>query len=107
MIRKLLHKTQQVYLVFLIAIFLVIAPLFYFIVNSLYITNADESLLLHKTIFINKSLPQLKESDVPVWNKYNTDIKILAPKYLKNDSIFYNIHTNSLEQEEEPYRELL
>lgn len=107
MIKKLLHKTQQVYLVFSVAIFIVVAPLFYFITESLYIDDIDESLMLHKTEFISNSLEQLNESDISVWNRYNTDIKILKSKGLKKDSIFYTSYLNKSEQEDEPYRELI
>ena len=104
--KKLLHKTQQVYLVFSLAIFIVVAPLFYFVTEKLYIKDIDESLLLHKTEFVNNSLKQLTETDIAVWNRYNTDIKIIESKGLKNDTIFYTSYFNEAEQENEPYREL-
>jgi len=106
MTEKLLHKISRSYLIFALLILIVSAPLFYFLSEKLYIEDADEALILRKNEFLQFSLSQLKETDIPVWNKFNRDIKIKEATQLKNDTIFYNYYYDSLAQENEPYREL-
>ncbi len=106
MTKNLLYKTQRVYLIFSIAVFIVVAPLFYIITEKLYIKDTDETLITYKTEFLKKYILKLKETDIPVWNKFNNDIKIIKTKGLTDDSIFNTSHYNITEQENEPYREL-
>lgn len=106
MSRKLLHKTQRVYIVFSIVILIIVAPLFYYITNKLYIDDADEALLQSKAEFFQNSYSQFKETDIPVWNKFNYDIKISETKNLSKDTLFYSSYFDSLSYENEPYREL-
>jgi signal transduction histidine kinase len=84
----------------------VASPLFYFLTDKLYIDDADEALLLRKKEFLQISLPNLKKTDVPVWNKFNRDIKINEAKPLNKDTIFYSQYYDTLNAENEPYREL-
>lgn len=119
MSKKLLHKTQRIYLVFSVAMFIVVAPLFYFITEKLYIEDTDETLMLYKKEFSDHSVKGLKESDIPVWNKFNNSIKIEKEQGLKKDTIFSAFYFNGekkgnieyrelheQEQEKEAYREL-
>jgi signal transduction histidine kinase len=106
MTEKLLHKISRSYLIFAVLILIVVAPLFYFVSEKLYVDDADEALMLRKKEFLQFNLSQLKESDIPVWNKFNRDIKIKEALQLKKDTIFYNFYYDSLAQENEPYREL-
>lgn len=104
--KKLLHKTQRVYLIYAIIIFIAVAPVFYFVLHKMYISNADESLSLRKFDFLKNNISSLKEKDIPVWNKYNPDIKILKDIGLKKDSLFYTSYYEQQDEEDEPYREL-
>lgn len=106
MTEKLLHKISKSYLLFAVLVLLVSAPLFYILSQKLHIEDADEALLLRKNEFLHSSISQLKEKDIPVWNKYNRDIKIKAATSLKTDSIFYTFYYDTLNVENEPYREL-
>lgn len=106
MTKKLLQKTSSAYLIFALLLLIVAAPLFYFLTEKLYIDDADEALILRKNEFLKFSIKELKETDIPVWNKFNRDIKIIAPKSLKNDTIFYTFYYDTLNSENEPYREL-
>ena len=105
MIRKLLHKTQRIYLIYFIIIFIVIAPLFYLIIYKMYISNADESLRLREYEF-KKDNATLRIEDIPIWNKFNPNIKIIADKKLKKDTLFFANYYESQEDETESYREL-
>jgi signal transduction histidine kinase len=106
MTKKLLHKTRQVYLIFSITIFMVVAPLFYFISQKFYIKNIDETLYHYKTEFLQNSASKLQESDVSKWNEFNSHIQIKNSIGLIRDSLFNTFVFNKEEQENEPYREL-
>ncbi len=106
MSKKLLHKTLQVYLVYSIIIFIIVAPLFYFLANKFYIDNVDETLLNSKIEFIQKSLSKLKNTDIPLWNKFNKKINIKEYKKINSDTLFYISYYDNEEHENEPYREL-
>ncbi|MFM9945184.1 MAG: sensor histidine kinase [Bacteroidia bacterium] len=106
MTEKLLHKISRSYLIFAVLILIVSAPLFYFLSEKLYIEDADEALILRKNEFLQFSISQLKETDIPVWNKFNRDIKIKEATQLKTDTIFYSYYYDTLNAESEPYREL-
>lgn len=106
--KKLLHKTLRVYILFSLIILVVSAPAFYFIIERLYIDDADEALILNKKEFIKYSIPAMKTTDIAVWNKVNRDIKIeQSSLVLKNDSIFYRNYLDSIVNENEPYRVLM
>lgn len=85
---------------------IVSAPLFYYITESLYIEETDETLILHKNEFLKYSLPTLTTPEIQNWNKYNRNIKIEPFKNSGNDTIFYNSYYDTLDAETEPYREL-
>ena len=104
--KKLLHKTSTVYLLFSVMLLIVSAPLFYYITESLYIEETDETLILHKNEFLKFSLPTLTTPEIQNWNKYNRNIKIEPFKNSGNDTIFYNSYYDTLDAETEPYREL-
>ncbi len=106
MSKKLLHKTQQIYLIFAIVIFIVIAPIFYIFSRWMYINNIDETLVDYKEDFIEKMLPKLTEENLSVWNNFNTTQQIKQYYPIKRDTIFYTTYFSEIEQELEPYREL-
>ena len=106
MTKKLLHKTSRTYLIFAMLILIISAPLFYFLTEKLYIDDADEALILRKNEFLQFSIAQLKETDIPVWNIFNRDIKIIEAKPLQKETIFYSYYYDTLNAENEPYREL-
>jgi signal transduction histidine kinase len=104
--KKLLHKTQRIYLYILIVLFAVIAPLFYFFIQKLYLNEIDETLMLSKSEFLDKSISELTVKDISVWNKFNSRIQIQQPKKIFKDTLFNQQYYNQLELENEPYREL-
>ena len=82
------------------------APLFYFVTQKLYLDDADEALQLRKQEFLQHSSQGLKQSDVPLWNNFNRDIKIKDASKLLTDSLFDTFYFDTLHNENEPYREL-
>ncbi len=104
--KKLLQKTQRIYLIYFVVVILITAPLFYFIIHRMYISNADESLRLREYEFRQNNIATLRKADIPTWNKYNPDVKILADKGLTKDSLFYTYYYETQDNENELYREL-
>jgi signal transduction histidine kinase len=106
MTKNLLQKTARAYLIFAVLLLIVAAPLFYFLTEKLYIDDADEALMLRKNEFLQYSIKKLNESDIPLWNKFNSDIKIISPNTFKTDTLFYTYYFDTITNENEPYREL-
>ena len=104
--RKLLHKTQRIYLIYFTVVFMITAPLFYFIIHQMYISNADDSLRLMEYEFRKNNISSLRKTDISVWNKYNPDVKILKDKGLKKDTLFDAYYFETQDNETELYREL-
>ncbi len=107
MTKKLLQKTLKYYLFFSVIVMLLAAPLFYFISQFLYIDDADEELLILKKEFVTFSTPELNQTDIAVWNKWNRDLKIEKNNVqINKDTLFYQSYYNHLSKENEPYRVL-
>lgn len=107
MTKKLLQKTLKYYLSFSVIVMLLAAPLFYFISQFLYIDDADEELLILKKEFVTFSTPELNQTDIAVWNKWNRDLKIEKNNVqINKDTLFYQSYYNHLSKENEPYRVL-
>jgi len=106
MTKRLLHKTSRAYLIFAVLILIISAPLFYFLTEKLFVDDADEALIIRKNDFLHFTVSQLKETDIAVWNKFNRDTKIKDAHPLMEDTIFYTFYYDTLNAENEPYREL-
>ncbi|MBL7778330.1 MAG: HAMP domain-containing histidine kinase [Chitinophagales bacterium] len=106
MTKKLLHKTSRAYLIFSVLVLSVSAPLFYYITERLYMQETDETLILHRNEFFKYSLPTLTVSEIPNWNKYNRNVKIEPFNNIAKDTLFYTSYFDTLDAENEPYREL-
>jgi two-component system sensor histidine kinase ArlS len=106
MTKKLLHKTSAAYLLFSLVVLGVSAPLFYYTIERLYMQDTDETLILHKNEFLHYSLPALTVADIADWNKYNRNVKIEPFNNISKDTLFYTAYYDTLDAENEPYREL-
>lgn len=80
--------------------------MFYYITNYFYIDETDESMLVHRDYFINNQMHNLKISDIPLWNKYNRNESIIPTQNLKKDTLFTKFYFDTLENENQPYRQL-
>lgn len=85
---------------------MIVAPLFYFIANTLYLHEIDETLILSKSEFLNNYISKLELNDIPVWNRFNNNIEIQNSNGLKTDTLFNKLYFNLLENENEPFRVL-
>ncbi len=103
---KLLHKTQRAQLLYLLILFALIAPIFYIVVHKLYVKEVDETLILAKSEFLQKTISKLATDDIANWNKFNEKVKIEAYNGIKSDTLYNKFYYNFLEKEEEPFRVL-
>lgn len=95
-------------MLFSLLILVISAPLFYFLIEGMYLEETDETLELQRKEFMTYNAPGLSESDIPVWNRMSRDLKIEAAAVpLKRDSVFQQFCFDTLDQEDEPYRVLL
>lgn len=107
MSRNLLYKTSRQYLLYSILILLVAAPLFYYVTQQIYIEEADDTLALHKKEFQQYTAPSLHDTDIILWNKFNRNANIEQGNRVIEDSFFYSTYYDTLDAEQEPYRELM
>jgi hypothetical protein len=75
--RKLLSKTLSYYIAFGGLLFLIALPFYYFYYQGYYIHEIDEYLVGQKDEVIKNSLNTLRIEEIPLWNKFNTNKKIL------------------------------
>lgn len=104
--KKLLHKSSRAYLLYAVLLLMVSAPVFYYATKKLYIKEADDTLMLHKKEFLQFNIATLKQTDVPVWNRFNRNVKIERSSIVSKDSFFFNNYYDTLDKEVEPYRVL-
>ena len=104
--KKLLHKSSRAYLLYAVLLLMVSAPVFYYATKKLYIKEADDTLMLHKKEFLQFNIATLKQTDVPVWNRFNRNVKIERSSIVSKDSLFFNNYYDTLDKEVEPYRVL-
>lgn len=104
---KLLNKTLVYYIVSAFVLLLLSAPSYYWFSRKLYIDDVDEAIQLRKDDFIKDALNTLTTSDVPTWNRFNRDIRILSDTVSKvRESIIQQEFYDSGAKELEPYRVL-
>lgn len=76
------------------------------IAKALYLEEVDETLILTKSEFLNRSISILEKKDIPLWNQFNENTKITNSIGLKTDTLFNTSYYNYIENENVPYREL-
>lgn len=110
---KLLHKTLQHYLTFSVVIFVVSIPLFYFIVQKLWIEDVDDSLVYQKEKIIDGILSSgLNSTNISRFTEtadnYDLGISIffLENNVPEKDSIYYHSFYDETRSHVEPFREL-
>jgi signal transduction histidine kinase len=106
---KLLNRTLLYYLVLSTVVLALSGPGFYWLIEKLYLDDVDETIILHKDEFVKKSLPSIKLSDIPLWNRFNRDIHIYREAEVENkpkDKITREIFFDEVAPEYEPYHVL-
>lgn len=105
---RLLNKTLLYYSFFATVILLLSAPFIYWTMEKLYRDDVDEAILLRRDEFETNNRKSLHINDIPVWNQFNRDTRILPDtvKSSPKDSIIQQIFFDALVPEWEPYRVL-
>jgi len=105
MTRKLLHKTLRYYITFSLVVMLLGVPLFFFISQWLYLHEADEALAVQKEEFVKFYVPQIKENEIAIFNKLNSDLQIEEnTEGITRDTIYDRNFYNHMDKENEPFR---
>lgn len=105
---RLLNKTLLYYSFFATVILLLSAPFIYWTMEKLYKDDVDEAILLRRDEFEINNRQSLRISDIPVWNQFNRDTRILPDTVASKpkDSIVQQVFYDALVPEWEPYRVL-
>jgi two-component system sensor histidine kinase ArlS len=105
MTEKLLQKTLRYYITFSVVVMLLGVPLFFFISQWLYLHEADEALAVQKAEFVKFYLPQIKENEIGVFNKLNSDLHIEENiGGITKDTLYDKSIYNHMDKENEPFR---
>jgi signal transduction histidine kinase len=104
---RLLNRTIISYLIYSILVFLTVTPVFYYMINWIFIKEVDETLLSKKNEIQFKAQKIKSDEELRIWENLDEDIRI-APLTggLIYDSIYFSSHYDSLSREVEPYRVL-
>jgi signal transduction histidine kinase len=110
---KLLHKTLRVYLAISVVVFAISVPVFYFLVQNLWITDVDESLIYQKRKIVAglgsyESIPPSVGEFSQIANAFDLGVSIerLEKPVAEKDSIYYNDIFDKVREHQEPFREL-
>ena len=110
---KLLRKTLKLYLVFSVVIFVISVPVFYFLVQNLWISDVDDTLIYQKENIIKgidknpmDSLSVVRFSEVLSNTDIGVSITEISGNHIEKDSIYDNDFYEISRQHVEPYREL-
>ena len=105
---KLLNRTIVNFLIYSIIIILVGTPVFYLVIDRLFIEDVDEALLLRKQelqLRLDKKI--IDQKGIDLWEDLDGDIRFYSSEgKVFKDSIYYTILFDSLANEMEPYRNL-
>ena len=73
---KLLNRTGLAYFVVSLLLLLVATPIFYLVLNELFIEEADETLLERKAFVVNR-LDQIQNpKEITDWTRFEDDIAV-------------------------------
>ncbi|MES1249432.1 MAG: hypothetical protein ABUL46_02040, partial [Chitinophaga rupis] len=105
---KLLHKSIRQLSQYALIVFIICVPLFYFIIEQLYIQDVDDALYLKRDELRIRAAHLRTAHDIELWLHMDDDVKIasLQGPFAK-DSIYFTQYLDSIPQEIEPYRELV
>lgn len=110
---KLLRKTLKLYLVFSVIIFVISVPVFYFLVQNLWISDVDETLIHQKENIIKgidknpmDSLSVVRFSEALSNTDIGVSITQISGNHIEKDSIYDNDFYETPRLHIEPYREL-
>jgi len=111
---KLLHKTLKIYLIFSLIIFIISIPVFFFLVQNLWIQDVDESLMFQKEKIVNGlNNSEFEDATISRFTELSSNLDIgikITPIYgnnnIERDSIRDNSFYDNTRLHVEPFREL-
>lgn len=113
MLNKLTHKTVRIYLIITVTLFIVSVPIYYMIVQKLWIDDVDESLIYQKEHLIHGieyyDINNQSIDDYNIFSKRvdnNINIKELKSIIAPFDTIYSFDNYDSIRKHLEPYRVL-
>lgn len=105
---RLLNRTLVSFLIYSVAVLIVVTPIVYWVVNTIIITRVDETLLLQKAEIQVRVQHIKSEEDLKLWEDLDGDVVIEPYSSRGNrDSIYTDLQFNSFSKEMEPYRVLV
>jgi signal transduction histidine kinase len=110
---KLLHKTLKLYLIFSVIVFIISVPVFYYLIQDLWIKDVDDSLIYQKENIIEGlnayAFDSAKMFDFTE-NAERFDMGVyvfpIETFHSQADSLYDNAYFDSTRQHVEPFREL-
>lgn len=102
---KLLHRTAKAYFAISLLVLLISTPLFFFILNRLFIQEADETLRYRKEFVLDRLHLIQSEEEIGKWTRLEDDIdvKILPAGTLPQPDTLYD----GVEGKDDYFRELV
>jgi signal transduction histidine kinase len=74
---KLLNRTAIAYFVVSLLLLVVVTPIFYYVLNTLFVEEADET-LIHRKEFVVSRLDQIKNAkEITDWTRFEDDIAVI------------------------------
>ncbi|WP_431213756.1 sensor histidine kinase [Puia sp. P3] len=105
---KLLNKSIRQLIQYALIIFAVCVPLFYFIIEQLYIQDVDDALYLKRDELRLRASHLHSQKDIDLWLAMDDDVKVAnLAKNPAKDTLYFTQYLDSIPQEVEPYRELV
>ncbi|HVU55003.1 MAG TPA: HAMP domain-containing sensor histidine kinase [Puia sp.] len=105
---KLLHKSIRQLSQYALIVFIICVPLFYFIIEQLYIQDVDDALYLKRDELRLRAAHLQTDRDIDLWLHMDDDVKIALLRVRPaRDSLYFTQYLDSIPQEIEPYRELV
>lgn len=104
---RLLNRTTLNYVLYSVAVLLLVTPLFYWVIEGLFIKDVDETLLIQKKEIQFRVRNHTSDKDLSIWASIDGNSKIeTAPDALAKDSLYSIVQYDSIANEFEPYRVL-
>ena len=103
---RLLNRNMIHYLIYSVLVAGVSIPVFYIVIDRLFVADVEETLMLRKQEVQFRIKNIKSDEDIRLWEKLDGDIQLNPTDKILKDSVYSIIHYDSLADEMEPYRVL-
>jgi len=111
---KLLHKSLKNYVLFSIIIYIISLPVFYIIIQDLWLTDVDESLMYQKEKIVNALInDNFNQTSIDNFTKTASQFELgvsiipLSGNKIATDTVYTNNQFDNTRKHVEPFRELI